>query len=110
MSEKAIRNSSELAQEAGKGIALVDFWATWCGPCLMQKPVVEKLADEFAGRATVLTCNVDESQEVAQEFAVFSIPTLVLLRDGEEIERYVGVQSEDRLRKLLDGACETVQA
>ncbi len=83
-------------------VTLIDFWAPWCGPCLMQKPTVEKLAEEYRGRAEIHFCNVDENAELAQKYGVVSIPTLVLLSNDEEVQRFVGVQSENTLRDALE--------
>jgi len=87
---------------AGKGVALVDFWAPWCAPCRTQKPIVEQLAEEYAGRASISAVNVDENPSLAGSYGVYSIPTLVLLKDGDEVNRFVGVQSAERLRAALD--------
>lgn len=69
---------------------LIDFWAEWCGPCKMVAPVVEEIARETAGRLTVTKCNVDEHQDLAQNFGIRSIPTLVVLKKGQEVARLVG--------------------
>jgi thioredoxin 1 len=94
--------STPAAAIAGKGVALVDFWAPWCGPCRTQKPIVEQLAEEYAGRASISAVDVDDSPQLAGSYSVYSIPTLVLLKDGAEVGRFVGVQSAERLRAALD--------
>lgn len=83
-------------------VTLIDFWAPWCGPCLMQKPVVQKLVEEYNGTAEISFCNVDENPQLAQKYGVVSIPTLVLLNKGKEVQRFVGVQSEKTLRDALN--------
>ena len=80
---------------------LVDFWAAWCGPCQSLSPVVEKLAGDFSGKAKMVKCNVDDHPEVASQFGIMGIPTLILFAGGEEKERLVGVQNEDKLRRVL---------
>lgn len=76
---------------------LVDFWAPWCGPCRTLSPIVEELGDDFAGRLAVAKCNVDDNQDLAMKYGVMSIPTLVLLKGGEEVHRVVGAMPKARL-------------
>ena len=83
-------------------LAVVDFWADWCGPCKMLAPTVEKLAESYAGRVLVAKVNVDEEPELARRFGVMSIPTLVFLRRGTEVDRKVGVQPAEALTAALD--------
>lgn len=79
---------------------LVDFWASWCGPCKMMSPIVDQLAEELTS-IKVGKINVDEENELASIFKVMSIPTLVLLKNGEETGRVVGVQSKDNVKSML---------
>jgi thioredoxin 2 len=89
---------------------IVDFWAPWCGPCRMIKPVLERLAREQAGRVKVVEVNVDEEPRLAQQWEAMSIPLLVVLRDGQEVDRIVGALPsaalEERLRPVLDASPE----
>lgn len=78
---------------------LIDFWATWCGPCMRQGPIVEELAAEGY---TVGKVNVDEEPGLAQQFQVMSIPTLIIFKDGKEAKRLVGLTPKDTLKALLD--------
>jgi len=87
-----------------KGLVLVDFWASWCGPCMMLAPVVEQLAEELDGRVTVGKINVDQEQELAVKFGVMSIPTLVLFKDGTEVTRSVGVVPKAKLLEMVENA------
>ncbi len=83
-------------------LAMVDFWADWCGPCKMVAPFVEKIADDYDGKALVAKVNIDEEPELAQRFGVMSIPTLVFLKDGQEIDRKVGVMPPETFTAVLD--------
>lgn len=80
---------------------LLDLWAEWCGPCRMIAPIVEKLAREFAGRAVVGKLDVDRNPATAARFGVQSIPTLLILKDGKEVDRLVGLQPEDAIARRL---------
>lgn len=81
---------------------LVDFWATWCGPCLAMEPVLESLAEELAGRALIAKVNVDEEPALANAARIQSIPTLVMLHNGEVIDVLLGVQSKIALKRRLE--------
>lgn len=83
-------------------LVMVDFWADWCGPCRMLGPVVEQLAEEYEGRVLIGKVNVDQEMELARQFYIRSIPTVVLLKDGREIERKVGVMPGQAYSDLLD--------
>ena len=85
-----------------QGLAMVDFWASWCGPCKMLSPVIEKLADQYEGKALVGKVNVDDEPELAARFGVMSIPTVVFLKDGAEFDRKVGVQPAGSFSAVLD--------
>lgn len=80
---------------------LVDFWAAWCGPCKTIGPRVDELAGEVGDKAKVCKVNVDEEMSLAQKFNVMSIPTLVVIKDGKEVSRVVGVRDKAELRSLL---------
>ena len=84
------------------GVSVLDFWAEWCGPCRMISPIIEKLATEYDGKALIGKVNVDHNPEVAMKYGVRSIPTIVILKDGEEVERQVGYTTQDNLARLID--------
>ena len=85
-----------------KGVVLVDFWAPWCGPCRMQGPIVERVAETLGDKAVISKINVDEEQAPAQKFSVTSIPTLIVFKDGLVAKQFVGVQSEDVLVSTIE--------
>ncbi len=87
-----------------QGVSLVDFWAPWCGPCRRLGPIVEDLAEEYAGKVNVVKLNVDENPQTAGRFGIQGIPTLLLFKDGELIDTLVGLQSKETLTQKLDGA------
>ena len=96
-------NNQNLAEVlASSPVVLIDFWATWCGPCRMLAPVVEEVAAEFEGKAVVAKCNVDEAREVAMQYRIMSIPTLIYFKNGEVADKTVGVVSKSEIVKKLN--------
>lgn len=86
----------------------VDFWAEWCGPCRMVSPVVEELANEFEGKVNFVKVNVDEANELASKYNVFSIPTLAIFNKGQIIAQQVGAASKDSYKKMIERALEKI--
>ena len=81
---------------------LVDFWATWCGPCQMVGPVIEEIAEEYEGRAVVGKINVDEQEELAMKYKIMTIPTIMIFKDGEVVEKAVGVKPKKEFCEMID--------
>jgi thioredoxin 1 len=88
-------------QAVAKGLTLVDFYATWCGPCRMIAPIVEQLAEKAAGKANVAKLDIDQAQQVTASLQITSVPTLILFKDGKEVKRVVGVKDLDYLLNLV---------
>jgi thioredoxin 1 len=95
---------SSFEKETEKGITLVDFWASWCGPCRLQLPILERVSEKVGDRVKVGKVNVDDCPEIANRFGVQSIPTLIILKDGKEVSRHVGVTQETVLLDAVEKA------
>lgn len=92
--------------ESGKPL-VIDFWATWCGPCMAMAPVIDRLSEEYAGRVEIGKYNVDEEGDLATEFRIMSLPTILFFKDGKKTDlRLVGGQTEDTLRAKIDSLLE----
>ncbi|MBS4215431.1 MULTISPECIES: thioredoxin [Neobacillus] len=89
------------ATETGSGLVLVDFWAPWCGPCKMIAPVLEELDAEMGDKVKITKLDVDENPQTASNFGVMSIPTLLVLKNGEVVDKTVGFQPKEALAGLL---------
>jgi thioredoxin 1 len=98
--EKVLTDSN-FKDEISSGLVLVDFWAAWCGPCRMLGPIIEEVAGEAEG-VTVGKLNVDENPQTAQQFQVMSIPTVILFKDGEPVERMVGLRPKEAYLEAIE--------
>lgn len=90
------------AEHTQSGVTLVDFWAPWCGPCRMLSPVIDKLAEEFNGKAKICKVNTDEQEELSAQFGIRSIPTMLFFKDGAVVDQMVGATSEQVLKDKLN--------
>jgi thioredoxin 1 len=84
------------------GPVLVDFWATWCKPCLMVAPILEELTQEYTGKLTIAKLDVDQNQQSAQKYRVMSIPTMIIFKQGKPVANIVGFKPKDKLKQELD--------
>ncbi|MFP4105712.1 MAG: thioredoxin [Phycisphaerae bacterium] len=104
MAESKVKHLDEstFEQAVASGVTLVDFWAPWCAPCRMMGPVLDELAAELDGQATVAKVNVDDCPHLAARFRVQAIPLLVVLKDGTEVDRVVGLQDKQSLVRSIE--------
>lgn len=91
-------------EKISKGVTLVDFYADWCGPCRMIAPIVEELAADFKGKATIAKVDIEKAQETTSNFQVTSIPTIILFKHGQEIKRIVGLRDKEALSNMISAA------
>lgn len=94
-------NDENFKAEVSNGVTLVDFYADWCGPCRMMEPVLNALSTEMQGKANIAKLDIETSQQVTSTFNVTSIPTLILFKNGSEVERFVGVKGKEDLSRVI---------
>jgi len=95
-------NVDNFNKTIAEGVTLVDFWASWCGPCRVQGPILEEVVKSINGWAKIAKVNVDEARDLAGRFRVHSIPTLLLFKDGNEVQRFIGVQNQNILIEAIN--------
>ena len=96
--------AQNFANKTKNGVVLVDFWADWCMPCKMMAPILNDVAEESGGKARVYKLNVDEQQQVAARYGIRNIPTLILYKNGKEVERIIGVKQKDYILSRIQEA------
>lgn len=97
-----LEKSTDFENLIASGVTLVDFFATWCGPCKMLAPVLDELAEEYQDKIKILKIDVDEFSSIANKFSVYSIPTLILFKDGELVKKTVGFKDLDGLKMFIE--------
>ena len=97
-----IVNSNEFRNEISEGVVLVDFFATWCGPCKMLGPVLEDLGKELEGKAKIIKVDIDQSGDLADEFRISSVPTMMLFKDNKIVDTMVGFLPKERIKQDIE--------
>lgn len=99
--EVKITNENYESYKNGSLPLVIDFWATWCGPCRMVAPIIEELANEYDGKVTIGKCDVEEADDIAAEFGIRNIPTIVFMKDGKIIDKIVGAASKSKIEEKV---------
>lgn len=100
--EVTITNENYMELVKGDQPVMIDFWATWCGPCRQMSPIVEELAKEYEGKVVVGKCNIDEEEDIAMQYGIRSIPTIIFIKNGEIVDKTVGAVPKAKLVEKLD--------
>lgn len=100
--EKVINDNNFEEIVSSSKVVLIDFWATWCGPCRMLGPTIDDVAADFEGRATVAKCNVDDCEDLAVKFGIRSVPTMIFFKNGEVADRLIGLNSKEDIEAKLE--------
>ena len=100
--EVTITNENFESLKNGEQPLVVDFWATWCGPCRMVGPVISELAEQYDGKINVGKCDVEENEELAVEFGIRNIPTILFFKNGQVVDKIVGAQSKTKLQEKFE--------
>jgi len=102
MLKTKLDSQKNLSKTIKRGVALIDFNAPWCAPCRAQDPIIAKLEESYLGRACIAKVNIDKHREIAMNLGIQSIPTIILFKEGKEINRFIGLQSAETLSGAID--------
>jgi thioredoxin 1 len=102
MKPKEIASKTEFEKAIQQGVSLIDFNAPWCGPCRLQEPILDKIAEAFDGKVMVGAINVDHHRDIASSFSIQSIPTMIIFKNRKEVKRFIGLQPENMLTDTLN--------
>lgn len=97
-------NDTNFDEKSSEGVILIDFYADWCGPCRMLAPMLEELSKEMSGKATIGKVDIDAAQDTASKLGIHAVPTLILFKNGKEVDRVVGVRDKASLKSMIEGA------
>ena len=97
-----IVSSNEFRSEISEGVVLVDFFATWCGPCKMLAPVLEELSEEMSDKVKIIKVDIDQSGDLADEFRISSVPTMILFKNNEVVDTLVGLLPKERIKEVIE--------
>lgn len=97
-----IINQNNFAEKTAQGVVLVDFFATWCGPCKMIAPVLEQLANKYEGKASIYKVDIDESMALASQYGIQAVPTMILFKDGKPVQTHVGFAGAPQIEELIN--------
>ncbi|WP_057739451.1 thioredoxin [Limosilactobacillus secaliphilus] len=97
-----VTTDATFEKDTAQGLSLIDFWATWCGPCKMQSPVVDALSESMAGKVNFYKLDVDQNPDTAKKFRIMSIPTLMIKKDGQVVDQIIGYHSKEQLQQTLE--------
>ena len=96
-------NNENYAEVMGQGLPVViDFWATWCGPCRMVAPIIDELSEEYDGKVVIGKCDVEEGDEVAAQYRVRNVPTIIFIKGGQQVDKHVGAATKEQLKAKID--------